>query len=211
METQGHLVQLFEDEEVVARVKQRLPRLFQLAELESSRAGKVGMEVGTVREKIIVALLIYKFGEENVETEIPITEPEVDVRLFGEPVSIKTITGSFSGVKVIWTVDAAKAEEFRENYYPSCDILLVRINWNDIGGLYYIPVQTQRKLFNEIGREDYIKLPKAGTNPRGVEFAKNVLERLTADSQSKRIEINWQKSNIGFNAYKRWLDLWRED
>ena len=211
METQGYLAQLFEDEEVVARVKQRLPRLFQLAELESSRAGKVGMQVGSIRENIIVALLIYKFGEENVETEIPITEPEVDVRLFGEPVSIKTITGSFSGVKVIWTVDAAKAKEFRENYYPSCDILLVRINWNDIGGLYYIPVQTQRKLLNEIGREDYIKLPKAGTNPRGVEFAKKVLERLTADSQSKRIEINWQKSNIGFNAYKRWLDLWRED
>lgn len=211
METQGYLGQLFEDEEVVARVKQRLPRLFQLAELESSRAGKVGMEVGTVREKIIVALLMYKFGEENVETEIPITEPEVDVRLFGEPVSIKTITGSFGGVKVIWTVDAAKAKEFRENYYPSCDILLVRINWNDIGGLYYIPVQTQRKLFKEIGRENYIKLPKEGTNPRGVEFAKNVFARLTADSQSKRIEINWQKSNIGFNAYKRWLELWRED
>ncbi len=211
METQGYLDQLFEDEEVVARVKQRLPRLFQIAELESSRAGKIGMEVGTVREKIIVALLIYKFGEENVETEIPITEPEVDVRLFGEPVSIKTKTGSFGGVKVIWTVDATKAKEFREKYYPNCDILLVRINWDDIGGLYYIPVQIQRRLFDKIGRENYIKLPKAGTNPRGVEFAKNVLARLTADSQSKRIEINWQKSNIDFNAYKRWLDLWRED
>ena len=211
METQGYLAQLFEDEETVRRIQTRLPYLFQLAELESSRAGKVGMQVGSIRENIIVALLIYKFGEENVETEIPITEPEMDVRLFGEPVSIKTKTGSFGGVKVIWTVDAAKAKEFRENYYPSCDILLVRINWNDIGGLYYIPVQIQRKLFNEIGREDYIKLPKAGTNPRGVEFAKNVLARLTADSQSKRIEINWQKSNIAFNAYKRWLDLWRED
>ncbi len=211
METQGHLVQLFEDEEVVSKVKQRLPRLFQLAELESSRAGKVGMQVGSIRENIIVALLIYKFGEENVETEIPITEPEVDARLFGELISIKTITGTFSGVKVIWTVDAAKAKEFRENYYPICDILLVQIKWNDVGGLYYIPVQAQRKLFDKIGRENYIKLPKAGTNPRGVEFAKNVLARLTADSQSKRIEINWQKSNIGFNAYKRWLDLWRED
>ena len=211
MEKQGHLAQLFEDEEVVSKVEQRLPRLFQLAELESSRAGKVGMEVGSVRERIIVALLIYKFGEENVETEIPITEPEVDARLFGEPLSIKTITGTFSGVKVIWTVDAEKAKEFRENYYPICDILLVQIKWNDVGGLYYIPVQAQRKLFDKIGRENYIKLPKAGTNPRGVEFAKNVLACLTADSQAKNIEINWQKSDIGFNAYKRWLDLWRED
>lgn len=71
------------------------------------------MEVGSVRERIIVALLIYKFGETNVETEIPITEPEVDVKLFGIPVSIKTMTGkSFGGVKLIWTVDAKKAEEY---------------------------------------------------------------------------------------------------
>jgi len=211
LETQRHLTQLFEDQEIARRIKSRLPHLFQLAELESSRAGKVGMQVGSIRENVIVALLMYKFGEENVETEIPITEPEVDARLFGEPVSIKTITGSFSGVKVIWTVDAAKAVEFRENYYPSYDILLVRINWEDIGGLYYIPVQVQRRLFDEIGKENYIKLPKAGTNPRGVEFAKNVLARLTADGQSRQIEINWQKSKIEFNAYKRWLDLWKED
>lgn len=87
------------------------------------------MEVGSLREKIIIALLIYKFGEENVETEIPITEPEIDVKLFGEPISIKTITGkSLSGVKLIWTVDAQKAREFRESYYPHCDILLIQIN-----------------------------------------------------------------------------------
>jgi len=205
------LTELFEDEKLVKKIKERLPYLFQLAELESSRAGKVGMQVGSIRENVIVALLMYKFGEQNVETEIPITEPEMDARLFGEPVSIKTITGSFGGVKVIWTVDATKAKEFRENYYPICDILLVQIKWNDVGGLYYIPVQAQRRLFDKIGRENYIKLPKAGTNPRGVEFAKNVLARLTADSQAKNIEINWQKSDIGFNAYKRWLDLWKED
>jgi len=121
-----------------------LPYLFQLAELESSRAGKIGMEVGSVREKIIVALLIYKFGEANVETKIPITEPEIDVKLFGKSVSIKTITGKgLSGVKLIWTVDAQKAKEFRESYYPHCDILLTQINWNDIGGFYYIPIKVQ--------------------------------------------------------------------
>ncbi len=55
-----------------------MPYLFHLAELENSRAGKVGMEIGSLRERIVVSLLIYKFGEENVETEIPITEPEID-------------------------------------------------------------------------------------------------------------------------------------
>jgi len=206
------LIEIFEDEKLVEKIKRRLPYLFQLAELESSRAGKTGMEVGSVRERIIVALLICKFGEANVETEIPITEPEVDAKLFGKPVSIKTITGkSFGGVKLIWTVDAQKAKEFRENYYPHCDILLVQINWNDTGGLYYIPLKVQKMLFDEIGRQSYIKLPKPGTNPRGVEITKEALSSLVKNRESKRIEINWQRTKIEFNTYKRWVDLWRED
>ena len=67
MEKQGHLVRLFEDQEIIRKVKQRLPRLFQLAELESSRAGKVGMQVGSIRENVIVALLMYKFREQSIK------------------------------------------------------------------------------------------------------------------------------------------------
>jgi len=206
------LIEIFEDEKLVKRIKNKLPYLFQLAELESSRAGKVGMEVGSLREKIIIALLIYKFGEENVETEISITEPEVDVKLFGKPISIKTITGkSLSGVKLIWTVDAQKVREFRESYYPHCDILLVQINWGSTGGFYYIPLETQRKLFDRIGRNRYIKLPKPGTNPRGVEITKEALTTLVNDNLSRSIKIRWQKTKIEFNPYKRWIDHWRED
>ena len=159
----GKLIDIFTDKNLVEKIKKLLPYLFQLAELETSRAGKTGMEVGSVRERIIVALLIYKFGEANIETEILITKSEVDVKLFGEPISIKTITGkSLGGVKLIWTVDAQKAIEFRENYYPSGDILLVQINWGDTGGFFYIPVEIQKKLFDKMGRDNYIKLPKAG-------------------------------------------------
>jgi hypothetical protein len=43
--------------------------------IDSSRAGKAGMQIGSAREAIIIALLIYKFGEQNVRTDIPITEP----------------------------------------------------------------------------------------------------------------------------------------
>ncbi|MGB3346521.1 MAG: ThaI family type II restriction endonuclease [Candidatus Humimicrobiia bacterium] len=206
------LIEIFEDERLVRKIQKRLPYLFQLAESESSRAGKIGMEVGSLRERIIIALLIYKFGEANVETEIPITEPEVDARLFSEPISIKTITGKgFGGVKIIWTVDAQKAREFRETYYPHCDILLVRINWNGIGGFYYIPLEAQKQLFDRIGREGYIKLPKPGTNPRGVEITKESLSSLVEDEMPKLIEITWQKTKIDYNPYKKWVDYWRED
>jgi len=208
----NRLIEIFEDKKLVEKIKRRLPYLFQLAELESSRAGKTGMEVGSVRERIIVALLIYKFGEANVETEIPITEPEVDAKLFGKPISIKTITGkSFSGVKLIWTVDAEKAKEFREGYYPHCDILLIQINWEDTGGFYYIPLVAQKRLFDRIGRHNYIKLPKPGTNPRGVEITKEALSSLVGEGVSRSISINWQRTKIAFNSYKRWVDLWRED
>ena len=208
----GKLTEIFTDKNLVEKIKKRLPYLFQLAELESSRAGKTGMEVGSVRERIIVALLIYKFGEANIETEIPITESEVDAKLFGEPVSVKTITGkSLGGVKLIWTVDAQKAIEFRENYYPSCDILLVQINWGDTGGFFYIPVDLQEKLFDKMGKENYIKLPKAGTNPRGAEITKESLSNLVADKQCQRIIIEWQKTKIDFNPYKKWVDFWEED
>ncbi len=85
--------EIFEDEVLSERIRNKLPHLFSIAELESSRAGKIGMEVGSTREKILIALLIYKFGERNVETHIPITEPEIDVRLFGHPLSIKDNNG----------------------------------------------------------------------------------------------------------------------
>ena len=208
----NRLVEIFSDEVLVAKIKRRLPYLYRIAELESSRAGKIGMEVGSVREKIIIALLIYKFGESNVKTDIPIIQPEIDVELFGKPVSVKTITGKgFSGVKLIWTVDAQKAREFLESYYPRYDMLLVQIVWNDRGGLYYIPLEAQRKLFGEIGRERYIKLPKPGTNPRGVEITKEALLRLVGGKETKFIEIDWQRSEIDYHPYKRWVDYWREE
>lgn len=207
----NYLQEIFKDEILEKKIKDKLPHLFHIAELESSRAGKIGMQVGSAREGILVALLLYKFGEKNVETQIPITEPEIDAKLFGNPISIKTITGKgFSGVKLIWTVDAQKAKEFRESYYPHCDILLVQINWNGIGGLYYLPLKTQKELFEKIGKERYIKLPKPGTNPRGVEITKEALLQLVRDKETQVIEISWQRSKIDYNPYKRWVEYWKE-
>jgi len=203
---------LFEDKSLVEKIQKKLPYLFQLAELESSRAGKIGMEVGSVREKIINALLIYKFGEENVETEIPITETEMDVKLFGNPISIKTITGKNpSGVKLIWTVDAQKSIEFSKKYSPGCDMLLVQINWANGGGFYYIPKEVQIETLRSMGHENYIKLPKAGTNPRGVEMSGIAMNQLIANPNTMRILINWKKESIDFKPFARWVELWQMD
>jgi hypothetical protein len=206
----SQLAQLFEDKRLIGRIKNRLPYLFQIAELESSRAGKIGMEVGSVREKILIALLIYKFGDKNVETKLPITEPETDVKLFGYPISIKTITG-IGGVKIIWTVDAQKSKEFCDTYAPKCDTLLANIQWDRTGHLYYIPLEVQKRIFRNLGKERYLRLPKAGTNPRGVEIGREALSTLIKDPDTKSIEIEWRRSKIEYDPYSRWLDYWEKE
>lgn len=204
--------ELFTDPIIVQRIQAKLPKLFYLAELESSRAGKIGMEVGSMREKIVIALLLYKFGEQNVETNLPITEPEADVIVCGNRISIKTITGvNFSSVKLIWTVDSAQAIRFSQQYVPRCDMLLVRINWLNAGGVYLFSKESQIETMEELGRSEYIKLPKAGTNPRGVEISSKALIALAKHPRTLMIPVEWQREKVAYNTYQRWLELWQEE
>ena len=170
------------------------------------------MEVGSVRERILIALLIMKYGYGNVRTDLPITEPETDVIVMGTSISIKTITGKrVSGVKLIWTVDRDKALEFGRSYEPKCDMLLAHINWNGEGGLHYFTKKLQMNVMKEIGRDEYIKLPKPGTNPRGVEISTQAIRILAKHPRSMKIPIKWEKEEIHFDTYKRWLELWEQD
>lgn len=137
------------------------------------------MEVGSVREKILIALLIHKFGHETVQTDLPIHEPEVDVAVSGNPISIKTITGKrIGGVKLIWTVDREQVLAFADEYSPRCGMLLTHINWGGVGGIYYFARELQEMVVHQMGRENYIALPKPGTNPRGVEISTQTIRFL---------------------------------
>lgn len=206
---------LFDDNLIIKRVKNKLPHLFQLAELESSRNGKVGMEIGSVRERILIALLMYKFGIDIVDPDIPITAPEVDVYVENTPLSIKTVTTKsdrYSSVKLIWTVDHKKALEFKETYVPSCDMLLAKIRWNGIGKLLLFTKESQKKVLDNIGRDIYIKIPKENTNARGVEIAADALLLLEKCEDTRVIDINFVRGKIDYReVYTKWLDAWRDE
>lgn len=206
---------VFDDNLIVKRVKNKLPHLFQLAELESSRNGKLGMEIGSVRERILIALLMYKFGIDIVDPDIPITAPEVDVYVENTPLSIKTMTTSndkYKSVKLIWTVDHSKAVDFKNTYIPSCDMLLAKIRWGGIGKLLLFSKESQQKVLNEIGRDRYIKLPKENTNARGVEISSEALEILEGCEDTRVIDINFIREKIDYReVYTKWLDAWRDE
>lgn len=206
---------LFDDNLIVKRVKNKLPHLFQLAELESSRNGKIGMEIGSVRERILIALLMYKFGIDIVDPDIPITAPEVDVIVDNTPLSIKTMTTNserWSSIKLIWTVDAQKALEFKNTYTPSCDMLVAKIRWNGEGKLLLFSKEAQCKILKEIGRDRYIKLPKENTNARGVEITSEALSMLERYEDTRCININFTREKIDYReVYTKWLDAWREE
>lgn len=206
---------LFDDTLIVKRVKNKLPHLFQLAELESSRNGKIGMEIGSVRERILIALLMYKFGIDIVDPDIPITAPEVDVMVQNTPLSIKTMTTNsdrWSSVKLIWTVDTQKALEFKNTYIPSCDMLMAKIHWNGDGKLLLFSKDTQIKVLDQIGRDKYIKLPKKNTNSRGVEISPEALSLLEHCHDTRCIDIKFAREKIDYReVYTKWLDAWREE
>jgi hypothetical protein len=56
-----------------------------------------------------------------------------------------------------------------------------------------------------------MKLPKPGTNPRGVEISTIAVRTLAKHPQSSFIPVQWYKKEILFDPYKRWLELWEQD
>lgn len=206
------IIELFNDKSLIEKIQRKLNQLFSIAEYESSRAGKVGMEVGSLREKIIIAMLIYKFGESNVNSNIPITQSEIDLVLFSTPISIKTISSKrISGVKLVWTVDWDSANNFYKRYKPNSDMIYVHINWNSQGAFYYIPQTVQKQTFNNIPRSEYIKLPKQGTNPRGVEITTKAMNVLINHKNTFKIPIEWEREAIEYNPYEKWVELWKQN
>jgi len=90
-------------------------------------------------------------------------------------------------------------------------MIYIQINWGNTGGLFYFPLNVQIEIFNSLGRENYIKLPSLGTNPRGVEMSAKALQKLLEHNNIYKIKIDWKKEEIKFNAFKKWVDLWAQE
>ncbi len=108
-------------------------------------------------------------------------------------------------------MDPQNAREFRDSYAPTSDMLYAQINWGNFGALFYIPLEVQQEAFHFLGSQKYIQLPGLGTNPRGVEISSNAFKRILKSRETYKIDINWKKSDVSYNPYKRWIELWEGD
>jgi len=202
---------IFTSAEFQTLVKSKLPKLFEIAEVESTRGGKIGMEVGILRERILTSFFISKAGEENVNGDSSATENSKDVQVNGDDISIKTFTGSgYSGVKIFWTSDTESAKRVMDNYTPEFDLIVANINWgSNKGGLYYVDKQTQRQVMDSVGRNKFLKI-SSGSNNRGITYGTDVLKKLLNHENTLKIEIDWVKTNEKFNIFERWVKLINE-
>ena len=188
-----------------------LPTLFNMVELENKRGNRLGMEVGTARERVLIALFMYVYGSENIEFPSA-TSPELDVLVNSHPVSIKTKSRSgFSGVKLVWTVDWKKIDEFLTSYHPGSHLLYVNIMWGTTGKFFLITKQAQEDTIEELSIEGYVKVPPRGTNPRGVEFSRNAMSILQNHQTTQSLSIEWNRDKsllVERALYGRWIPLW---
>ena len=197
---------------VVERIQARLPVLFSMVQAESMSGGRAGMEVGKLRERVLIALLMQVYGERNVE--IPSATAPEGVVVCGEGVSIKTLQGDKIGrFKLSWTVDWDARKAFVADYIPTSHILFVHIAWDKDGMLYLIDRKLQKDVLGCLGRgsRGYFHVPRPGTNPKGVEISSEAIDVLANHESTRTIPIHWKKGKMDESAvFKRWLDLWRE-
>ena len=207
------ITDIFMDSKIIEKIKKKLPYLFTIAEAEASRGGRLGMGIGSVRERVIISLLRYYFGKENISDKIAITEKEIDVKVCKQKISIKTKTGNqLSGIKAVWTVDWNQVDSFVKSFSPSVGMLLIQIVWNEEkGGLFFIPKNVQDDVFNNLGRDDYFKKPQRKTNPRGVEYSKTAIKNMLHHKDTRKIKINWIRDNTNIDIYKKWDEYWESD
>ena len=134
-----------------------------------------------------------------------------NVVVFDKPISIKTLTKKkLDGIKMTWTNSIERSLHFVTTYIPRCDMLLLHINWNSVGGLYLITKDTQITEMKKLGRDKYFKMPKIGTNAKGVSLSVLALLNLISNPSTKHIPIEWNRiQQEQKNEYAKYAELWK--
>lgn len=194
---------LLTNRESIKVIQQKLPPAFQTVEDEL----KGNPAVGLLREQVILGMLIALLKDDKVELVESGVNPDIDCYINSEPLSIKTI--SYAGsIRLKWTSNAVKAQEFISNYKPKCNMLVVRIVWGESGEVRFIPLTLQQNVFRQLGVGQYLTY-SGTTNTRGVNLSLQAEWMLSSQPESISLPILWKHSDAIVNPVDKWVDYWR--
>ena len=197
------IVQMFQSPDNLERIQKKLPRAFEMVRQQAS-----GPEVGVLREAVLIGMFMAFLGDEQVTPNESAVEADIDCYVGSVPLSIKTITGTgMGGIRIKWTSETEKAEEFISAFAPQCDLLVVRIVWSRTGRISYIPVEVQREVFSKL-KAKYLTYA-GGTNTRGVNLSREALSSMEKDERTVIMPLDWHESLQPQPRYERWVSFWR--
>lgn len=196
--------QLLTDQKYSKVIQQKLPPAFQTVEDEL----KGNPAVGLLREQVILGMLIAFLGKEKVEVVPSGVNPDIDCYIDSEPISIKTVSSS-GGIRLKWTSNASKAQEFIGGFEPNGHLFIVRIIWGDTGTIRFISLDTQKSIFHQLGAAGYLDY-RGSTNTRGVNLSQGAELALNQHPQSISLPIRWNRSEEIINPVDKWVSYWQE-
>lgn len=173
-------------------------KLLRDSHAESLRDGKLTMDVGTSRERDLIAVLCKYFGRDCVNWNIP-SDFSQDVLIENKPVSIKHLTttqksnynSTLPSFKIKWTSNADAAERHIEEYIKSewTDYLIVsEIDDKGVTVNVISPSQVNR-IIKFLKRRAFKEISKKN-NIRGIEFSEVTLNLLKYCCKSVRFKAD---------------------
>lgn len=199
------IVKILRSPYFIGNIERKLPLAFETVGQQAS-----GPEVGVLREAVLIGMFMAFFGDEQVTPNENAVEADIDCYVGNFPLSIKTITGTgMGGIRIKWTSETEKAEEFIFAFAPQCDLLVVRIVWGRTGRISYIPMEVQQDVFSKL-KAKYLTYA-GGTNTRGVNLSREALSSLEKDERAVIMPLYWHKSLQPQPRYERWVSYWRDE
>ena len=174
-----YLKKLFEENNII-----KLLKMYQCSQMEHQRNNRLTADVGTSREKDLVAYMKYILSE-KVNYKID-NEKEEDVILNERKISIKhssVKTCSNASIKLQWTENKERQNKFIETFKFTCDLMIVYVRFKEISNgeieVMYCTVEILNELLNNFKEngENIFKM-RENSNGRGIEFNRNFFQAM---------------------------------
>lgn len=166
----------------------KLLKLYQVSQMEYKRNNRLTPDVGSSREKDLIAYMKYIL-KDKINYKID-NEKEEDVLINNTKVSIKhssTKSLSSSSIKIQWTENKIQQTKFINDFEFTCDLMIVFVRFNnnnsgEIEILYNLSATLNKIMKSFKDNDIQIFKTRENSNGRGIEFSTIFFKAMVTDS-----------------------------